>query len=223
VIDTAIGSLIAWLVSTFVLPLWEHEQIDPFIVDSVKANRLYFGQVALPFTGQPLDMSKFRAARKDAFVALANMSDHFQRMLSEPKKQQPGLPQYHQFVATSHLLTSHIASLSYYAQRSAPQYASADFVPLVKQVDEQFGQGLDLLENHAAVKVELKTGDHPIRTKLQQLFEQRRQEMKAEVKPEQSVRRTLSELKSIADQFQLIYSITVEQVKILDKLEREEA
>jgi uncharacterized membrane protein (TIGR01666 family) len=223
VIDTAIGSLIAWLVSTFVLPLWEHEQIDPFVLESVKANRLYFNQVALPFTGQPLDFSTFRTARKESFVALANMSDHFQRMLSEPKTRQPGLPQYHQFVATSHLLTSHIASLSYYAQRSAKQYASVDFMELVKQVDEQFGQSLNLLENHTSVKVELKTGDHPIRIKLQQLFEQRRQEMKAEVKPEQSVRKTLSELKTIADQFQLIYSITAEQVKILDKLEREEA
>lgn len=220
VVDTTIGSLIAYIISTFVLPLWEHEQIDPFILESVKANRLYFTQVAMPFTGQPLELNRFRTARKESFVALANMSDHFQRMLSEPKTKQPGLPQYHQFVATSHLLTSHIASLSYYAQRSAQQYASQDFLLLVKQIDEQFEQALNLLEKHTAAKTAQKMGDHPIRAKLQQLFEQRRQEMQAGASASgQSVRKTLSDLKTIADQFQLIYSITAEQVKILDKME----
>lgn len=220
VIDTAIGSLIAGLVSSFVLPLWEHEQIDEFILQCIKANRQYFSQVALPFTGQTLDFNSFRAARKEAFVALANMSDHFQRMLSEPKNRQPKLPQYHQFVATSHLLTSHIASLSYYAQRSAIQYANADFQPLVKQVDEQFQYALNQVENHTTAKAEIRIGEHPIRKRLQQLFEQRKQEMKSGAgATQQSVRKTLSELKAITDQFQLIYSITAEHVKILEKME----
>lgn len=221
IVDTGIGSLIAYLVSTFVLPLWEHEQIDPFIEQSVKSNRNYFAVVASFFTGGAPANNNYRTARKEAFVALANMSDHFQRMLSEPKNKQPGLPQYHQFVATSHLLTSHIASLSYYAQRSAPQYASNDFLPLIKQVDDQFQHELNLLENQAIVKAEQKAGDHPMRARLQQLLEQRRQEMKAgSSNPEKSVRKTLSDLKAITDQFQLIYAITAEQVKILEKMER---
>ena len=223
IVDTGIGSLIAYLVSTFVLPLWEHEQIDPFIEQSVKANRNYFAIVAAFFTGRAPANNNYRTARKEAFVALANMSDHFQRMLSEPKNKQPGLPQYHQFVSTSHLLTSHIASLSYYAQRSAPQYASNDFLPLVKQVDEQFQYELNLLENQSTTKAEQKAGDHPMRARLQQLMEQRRQEMKAgSNSPEKSVRKTLSDLKAITDQFQLIYAITGEQGKILDKLKQEE-
>jgi uncharacterized membrane protein (TIGR01666 family) len=223
IIDTAIGSLIAYIVSKFVLPLWEHEQIDPFIEKTVTANRRYFNVVSVAFTGQSSEKSDYRVARKEAFVALANMSDHFQRMLSEPKNKQPGLPQYHQFVATSHLLASHIASLSYYAQRSAPQYVSGDFQPLLKQVDDQFGYAQSLLANKTLPAIEQKTGDHPIRARLQQLFEQRRQEMKAGAgSPEQSVRKTLSDLKAITDQFQLIYSITAEQVKILDKLKKEE-
>ncbi|WP_315824157.1 hypothetical protein [Paraflavitalea speifideaquila] len=151
------------------------------------------------------------------------MSDHFQRMLSEPKNKQPGLPHYHQFVATSHLLNSHIASLSYYAQRSAAQYASTDFVPLVKQVDDQFQNTANVLENQAILKADQKASEYPIRARLQQLLEQRRLEMQPGAgKPEQSVRKTLSDLKAITDQFQLIYSITTEQVKIIEKLHKAE-
>lgn len=221
IIDTGIGSLIAYLVSTFVLPLWEHEQIDPFITQFVKASRRYFMIVASSFTGQPSEIRNYRTARKEAFVALANMSDHFQRMLSEPKNKQPGLPQYHQFVATGHLLTSHIASLSYYAQRLAPQYASGDFQPLIKQVDDQFQQVENLLDNQPISKTEQKAGEYPIRARLQQLMEQRRQEMKAGAgTPEKSVRKTLSDLKAITDQFQLIYSIMTEQAKIIEKMQK---
>lgn len=223
IIDTAIGSFIAYLVSAFVLPLWEHEQIDPFLIQFVKASRRYFTVVAASFCGRQSEIRNYRTARKEAFVALANMSDHFQRMLSEPKNKRPGLPQYHQYVATSHLLTSHIASLSYYAQRSAPQYASPDFEPLIKQVDDQFQNAEHLLDNQAILKTEQKPGDYPIRARLQQLMEQRRQEMNAGPgNPEQSVRKTLSDLKAITDQFQLIYSIATEQVKILEKMRKEE-
>lgn len=223
IIDTGIGSLIAYLVSKFVLPLWEHEQIDHFILKFIKTSRHYFSVVAAAFINPSLDKAGYRNARKEAFVALANMSDHFHRMLSEPKTKQPGLSHYHQFVATSHLLASHIASLAYYAQRSAPQYASPDFQPLIKQVDDQFGYAQNCMENEVLPAVEQKTGDYPIRTRLQQLFEQRKQEIQAGPgNVQQSVRKTLSDLKAITDQFQLIYSITAEHVRILVKLKKEE-
>lgn len=223
IIDTGIGSLIAWLVSSFVLPLWEHEQIDTYIQQAIRASRNYFDVVASFFTGQTPENRNYRLARKEAFVALANMSDHFQRMLSEPRNKQPGLPHYHQFVATSHLLNSHIASLSYYAQRSSAQYASPDFAPLVKQVDDQFRNAESVLDHQEVVKVDQKASEYPIRARLQQLLEQRRQEMTGGAgNPGQSVRKTLSDLKAITDQFQLIYSIVAEQVKIIGKLRKVE-
>ncbi|MGB8193853.1 MAG: FUSC family membrane protein, partial [Chitinophagaceae bacterium] len=135
IIDTAIGSAIAYIVSTFVLPAWEHEQIEEFIRNALQTNRQYFLTVAQFFTGNPPDVTAYKIARKDAFVALANLSDIFQRMLSEPKSQQHGLPQYHQFVTTSHMLTSYIASLSYYASGFGAKYAQEDFAPMVKEID----------------------------------------------------------------------------------------
>lgn len=61
----------------------------------------------------------FKEIRKDAIIALANLSDNFQRMLSDPKFQQHlRIKRIHQFVNTSHLLTAYIASLSMYAQKN---------------------------------------------------------------------------------------------------------
>lgn len=224
IIDTAIGSVIASIVSFFVLPTWESTQIGTFVSNALKANRSYFNVVAGAFTGKSLDETNYKISRKEAFVALANMSDHLQRMLSEPKSKQQHLEEYHQFVATSHLLISHIASLSYYAQRSAKQYASADFMPLIEQIDAQFELAMQTMDNNKPASIAQKEKEQPIREKVLQLLEQRRQEMKAGMNDEQqSVRKTLSELKAITDQFQLINTITAEEVKVLEKLSEGEA
>lgn len=221
VLDTAIGCVIAFIASSFVLPSWEKEQIAHYLEVAIPANRSYFSTVAKAFTGSGFDITNYKVARKGAFVALANMSDHFQRMMSEPKSKQYNLENYHQFVATSHLLTSHIASLSYYAQRSGQQYGSMDFQPLVNQVEAQFDLATAILENRSSTQAEQKLMEDPIRQKVLELLQIRRDEMAGaplEEEEQTAVRKTLSDLKAITDQFQLIGTITAEQVKILDKL-----
>lgn len=220
IIDTAIGSLISFIVSSFVLPSWEKEQLGSYIENAIRANLHYFHAVAKAFTAGPFDITDYKVGRKEAFVALANMSDHFQRMISEPKSKQQDLEEYHQFVATSHLLTSHIASLSYYANRSGKQYASVDFQPLITQVDAQFQRLIAILERQEPVSAEHQLYEDPIRQRVLELLEQRRQEMQAGNRDEGStaVRKTLSDLKAITDQFQLVSTITAEQARILQKI-----
>ncbi len=223
VIDTAIGSAIAFIIAQWVLPQWEHTRLLPTLQAAIQANKQYFDVVAGVFSGKNLDIHSLTPSRKEAFVALANMSNRFQRMISEPKSKQPHLQQYHQFVSISHLLTSHIASLSYYAQRSAASVASKDFQPLIEQIDIQFQRVIDLLDNKIE-QVNLEAlNDEALRLRLQQLMLRRKEEMlKGLAENEVSVRRTLSELKAISDQFKLIYSIITEQVKILERIHQKE-
>jgi uncharacterized membrane protein YccC len=217
--DTLIGSLIAYLVSVFVLPVWEHKQIDKFIVEALQANRQYFDSVASTFTGESSTITNYKLNRKDAFVALANLSDIFQRMLSEPKTKQKKIEHYHQFVATNHTLTSYIASLSYYAQRSGNTFASPDFIPLIQQIDKQFETAIDVIQNHTHASTIPSDVSSPISNKVKELLNLRRKEMEAGIEDVAvSVRKTLSELKTISTQFELISAVTVDQIRILEKI-----
>jgi len=217
VIDTVIGSAIAYLVSYFVLPAWEHQKIEEYILDALKSNRNYFVKVTGSFIGEPADVTSFKISRKEAFVALANLSDNFQKMLSEPKSQQRHMEEYHQFVAASHMLTSYIASLSYYVQRKTLTGRPEDFRDLVQHGERLFENATQLMENSDAtlpspVRI-------PMNDKLQQLVEQRRMELtKGMVNNEQSVRKKLSELKTVVEQFHLIYSNLEEEIKIIFQL-----
>jgi uncharacterized membrane protein (TIGR01666 family) len=220
VIDTLIGSAIASIVSAFVLPKWEHEQINEYMKDALEANKAYFKIIASSFLTGNLDNTEFKLARKDAFVSLANLGDNFQRMISEPKSKQPRLDLYHQFVVTSHTLTSYIASLSYYAQRTGGQYVSGDFEPLANEVNRRFNKGLAVIENKKNLAAEAAgQEEQPINARVQQLLTQRKKELLAGHKEHvMSVRKTLSDLKTITDQFYMISDITLEQFKILCKI-----
>ncbi|MDB5229930.1 MAG: hypothetical protein JWN76_735 [Chitinophagaceae bacterium] len=219
IIDTAIGSVIAYVITSFVLPAWEHQQIENFIKEALRKNIDYFKTVAYIFIGKPVDLQELRLERKEAFVALANLSDNFQRMLSEPKTKQPHLEQYHQFVTASHMLTSHIAALSYNAQRYQAQYAHADFEPTIKQVEKQMMQAEKLLQDDYAGQP-LISSKLPVNKKVQNLLELRQKELVGGNDDGSNIRKTLSDLKTITDQFQLINSAVVDEVKILQQIKK---
>ncbi|HVU56242.1 MAG TPA: FUSC family membrane protein [Puia sp.] len=135
VIDTVIGSAIAFLVNIFVMPSWEREQIGDHMVRIIEANAVYFRDVASAFLGQPAAVLQYKLSRKKAFVALANLTDAFGRILSEPKRGRDQSGRMHQFVVSNHMLTSHIATLAYYAG----EVGSGGAV----QAGEMAGQGAD--------------------------------------------------------------------------------
>ena len=139
-------------------------------------------------------------------------------MLSEPKSRQPHLKEYHQFVSANHMLTSHIASLSYYAQRFGTKYAQDDFLPMIKQVNRRFEQAIAVMNNQGD-SIRIETGTLPINKKVQQLLEQRKKELSTGVESDkESVRKILSDLKTITEQFQLIHANLIDEIRILQHL-----
>lgn len=221
VVDTVIGSVIAYLISSFVLPVWEHTQINQYIKEALQTNRNYFTTISAIFTGNNLDINTLKLHRKDAIIAIANLSDNFQRMLSEPKKQQIKLTEYHQFVATSHMLTSYIASLSTYAQTVGENYQFAEFKPMISQIERQFEAALATVDGDITVATEVIKSPLPQNQQLQHLLSLRKKEIKEigiEPVSHSGPRKVLSELKTINGLFELISTITIDEIKILQKI-----
>ena len=115
-VDTFIAGVIAFIVSYLVLPVWQHSQNIDLMKESANSNRKYFESVMQYLGTTEFKEQNYRLARKDAMISLANLSDNFQRMISDPKTQQIRIETVHQFVTTSHLITAYIASLSQYAK-----------------------------------------------------------------------------------------------------------
>jgi len=215
VIDTFIGSGIAFLANLFVATSWVHEQFTDYLVEMIEENINYFRDVAGVFADRPVTITQYKLSRKRAFVALANLSDAFSRMLSEPKRKQKNMIGNYQFVVANHMLTSHIATLSSYLQLLAKKYQSDDYLPIINLVVSKL--------NHAKALLQQKNADQDgpvnkdalryLNDKVNVLMEQRKSELKNGV-IESNTRKSLSELKFITDQFNFITKIATDIEKL---------
>ncbi len=112
IIDTAIGSGIAFIASYLIFPSWEFEQIQSNLADVIYANLNYLVKIAEGISGIEINNLAYKLARKDVFVKSANLSAAFERMTSEPKSKQRKVKDVHKFVVLNHILSSYIATIA---------------------------------------------------------------------------------------------------------------
>ncbi|MEO6850211.1 MAG: FUSC family membrane protein [Mucilaginibacter sp.] len=112
IIDTIIGSTIAFIATYVLFPTWEFEQVQESLQDVVHANTNYLVKIAETITGKPVSTTDYKLARKDIYVKSANLSATFERMTSEPKSKQKKVKEIHKFVVLNYILSSYLANLA---------------------------------------------------------------------------------------------------------------
>ncbi|MFL9481369.1 FUSC family membrane protein [Chitinophagaceae bacterium LWZ2-11] len=225
VIDTAVGSCMALIFSYLLTPVWEHEQINDFMSEALRDTIDYYKTVAHVFSGVAADKEEMRVARKNNWVSLANLSDAFTRMLSEPKSKRKNIKELHQFVVADHMLASHVATLSYYTDSLQQEYIMDDYKPVVEASLICLENALKIIEDNVVVKSsnapendQIRLLDHKINTLMR-----KREEELEQGQFETDTKKTLTEFKPIADQFYFIYKISTDLQKITIKLSEKES
>ncbi|MEO7214410.1 FUSC family membrane protein [Mucilaginibacter sp.] len=133
IIDTVIGSTIAFIASYVIFPTWEFQQIQHDLKAVITANISYLQKVSESIAGKPVLITDYKLARKDVFVNSANLSATFERMTSEPKSKQRNIKDIHKFVVLNHILASYTANIASTIIRTGPQQPHADALKLVKR------------------------------------------------------------------------------------------
>ena len=223
IIDTVIGSAIAVIFGYLLSPVWEHEKVNEYMSDALRNILLYHQLVTNTFTGKLTDKKETALARKDGWVALANLSDAFNRMLSEPKRKQKNVTYLHQFVVASHMLVSHIATLSYYTRSLKPEYITADYQPLITTSNNALKNSCEIIDGKETnipgappVAVQARLLD----TRINEMMNKRQEEIKQGL-INSDTRKTVSDFKSISDQFYFINKISLDLEKISLKWAKE--
>lgn len=222
VIDTALGSVIAIVFGYLIAPVWEHERINEYMTDALKDILTYYNLITSTFTGNIFDKQQAVVVRKNSWVSLANLSDTFNKMLSEPKRKQKNAEQVHQFVVANHMLVSHIATLAYYADSVQPEYITDDYRPLIAATTQALQRSLTILQDEKQAKdLVINTDPEQIRLlsgRINQLVTTRQEELKSG-QMETDTRKILSEFKSITDQFYFIYKVAADVEKLSLKMQ----
>ncbi|OBW42781.1 Inner membrane protein YccS [Chryseobacterium sp. MOF25P] len=225
IVDTFIAGIIAFLVSYIVLPVWEHTQNLDLMKKSAESNLTYFHSVMSKFLNENFNLEDYKVKRKNAIISLANLSDNFQRMISDPKNQQKKLEVVHQFVATSHLITAYTASLSQYA-KSNQEYPEIDSESWSKKIESEMNQVSAILNgDKISETLRMDSRLEPEDSSIEDMLHKRKTEL---LEKEHFDTRDpnkishLTELKNIHDILELIYDVAKEQRKVIEKYRNEE-
>jgi len=149
--DTAIGSAIAAVAARFIFPVWEHHQMEKSVVEMLIANRAYFSATWQALREGGNTGPELVAARKKAIVTLANLSDRFQKILTEPQGGRK-VTHLHQMVIASHMLTGHISALFTSLAPLAPAGISAD-ENLVQAITDELSRAEEIMRKPPAGSV----------------------------------------------------------------------
>lgn len=133
IVDTIIGSSIAFIASYLIFPSWEFEQIQQNLAEVICANVNYLVKIAESISGKQIGTIEYKLARKDVFVKSANLSSAFERMTSEPKSKQRKIKEVHKFVVLNHILSSYIATIGSAISAKALHKAPVENLRLLKR------------------------------------------------------------------------------------------
>jgi uncharacterized membrane protein YccC len=210
IIDTVIGSAIAFTTVLLILPSWERRKINLLMTKMLEEDLKYFSTISAAFLKQKtVTVHNLHIARKDALVALANLSDAFNRMLSEPKSQQKDKDDIHQYVVLNHMFTSYVSTLTDYIKLDLNKYSTVDIEKVVEDIKQLFKSSIHNLKNPTE-KVNIEHLDESMQKLNEQashLLQQRKVEIE-EGKMETSTKEILYDVKSVIDQFNLIYKVS---------------
>lgn len=207
IVDTAIASAIAFLASLLLVPTWEQDQMQKHLSSALESSREYFKQTSAAFTGNAYSDLDFRLSRKAAYVALANFSEAFTRMLDEPRIKQRNSKEYHQLVVLNHVLNSHIAALAHYLP-FAEKYNSSDFRLICREINNNLGESIKISKGEQ-VSTPPKEVSRLLDEKMNELVDTRKKELEQGY-TQTETRLKLMELKPIVDQFNFIASVARE-------------
>lgn len=133
IVDTIIGSTIAFIASYTLFPTWEFEQIQENLGDVIRANVHYLVKIAESISGREVGTIEYKLARKDVFVKSANLSAAFERMTSEPKSKQKKIKEVHKVVVLNHILSSYIATIVSGISAKGAHRSAAENLKMIKR------------------------------------------------------------------------------------------
>ncbi|GAA4441261.1 FUSC family protein [Pontibacter saemangeumensis] len=112
IVDTLLGSAIAFTASYLLFPNWESEKLSGLMQKMLQANIGYLQKLETCVAGRGVSINEYKLARKEVYINSANLSAAFQRMISEPKRKQHNVDKVHSFLVLNHILSSNIAAVT---------------------------------------------------------------------------------------------------------------
>jgi len=213
VLDTAVGAGFSFLASLFLWPSWEFMNIQKVLADSIGANRKYLQEISNYYQQKGEVPTVYKLARKEAFIAVGEMSAAFQRMNQEPKSKRQNFAKTYELSVLNHTFLTAAAALGTYIQNHVTSEKSTYFQAYIDSAEENLKAAQALLNGESPSKtlksVQLEGAKSYLEEQYQQLVEVNRNMSTAEfTSPQKEKQIQLQEASLIIGQLKWINSLS---------------
>lgn len=220
VIDTVVGSALAFIGNYFLWPSWEFMNLPVFIKKSIEANRNYLVEISEYYNQKGNVTTPYRLARKNAFVELGNLMSSYQRMAQEPKSKQKQQQQVYKLAVLNHTLLSSLASLGTYTQSHKTYKASEAFNVVVKTIIKNLDNAIALLTMNVLAEQAQEDHNEELATRFTELKNIRARELREiHVTDEDEFKLKMEEAHLVIEQLVWLNSLSEKIVKAARSLE----
>lgn len=140
IMDTLIGTSIAWLAVTYLWPDWKYLQLSNVSQLAIENNAKYLLYITAQLQFGKIDDAKYRTIRRYAYESATALSNTLSNMNNEPQKYAQYLPQSFKLLKINASLLSYISALGAYREQmnhlKQPADFTAVFYPTVKKLIE---------------------------------------------------------------------------------------
>lgn len=211
VVDTAIGSVIAFIANLVLFPSWSHRFFKKYIKDYLAKSLAYFNLCASAFHQQIISEKIMQRNRKENFIALANLSDAYTQILAEPKNRKVEINKYQDLVVLCHMLSSHIATLSYFSKTLQVSFTTNEMNNIIDATKKALQMSIEIF---SSIDIQDKNENFHLQQKKPATFQTAPHSIEAGHKNIHDENRTFKKSAPVYEQFHLIEKISGDIYKI---------
>ncbi|WP_413531841.1 FUSC family membrane protein [Empedobacter brevis] len=143
-IDTLIGGFMAFISSYLILPSWEKNNMNEYIQKALIANYEFIYLIFKKLADNEVSTTEYKLARKDVFIAMANINSVFQRVISEPKGKQANANELNKFTIFNQSFVSYSVGLVKILKKNNSVILTSEHIRLMKKILQLLLQNIRL-------------------------------------------------------------------------------
>ncbi|WP_067147512.1 FUSC family protein [Pseudotamlana agarivorans] len=217
VIDTLIGSTLAYMANYFFWPAWESKNIKEFFANSIEALSEFLKEVDKLYHKKGEAPTTYSLARKEAFLQIGNLNAAYQRLVQEPKSKQKDSATVYELTTILNTFLSSLSSLGMYIRTNETGEAPKHFEIYVKHILFNLIKSIAILNNEDSKKQlesqELDRATRSYENYFHDLIEERDKEIEEGLPITETMRSQLHETQLVSDQVKWLFNLSENLVK----------
>ncbi|WP_107038598.1 FUSC family protein [Brumimicrobium mesophilum] len=182
IIDTIIGGVISFLAIYTLFPSWEALNLKNVLLKAVNKNNSYLKATQELYIDKAINQLSYKLARKEAFLALSELSAALQRITQDPKSKQIEFRLIYNIVTLNQTILSGIASLGGFIQSHKTTPISEETNALFAKITNTLSRTAILLDEEHEFKVQPHGNIREAKEKLLESYQVLSEERDADIK-----------------------------------------